>query len=221
MHDAMLNRNELERFKVLWRITSSPRSCRGGRQGCRRSDGDTMVDGIGGLVEKMRSMPTIQSTPDQFLWRGSRGRLGGAPGLPIGARGDRKWRGLAEARARVSVVPAEMSEREGGGEALGFSGGGRSSYRHQGRRHSSGPSGLQRWIGCLSELHRAASISRRKTMTKGVCGPVASGPWWLGCNGPGRPGELSLIYFFCKVFFLIFCFVFLIWVSIYFAEFPI
>jgi hypothetical protein len=45
MHDAMLNRNELERFKVLWRITSSPRSCRGGRQGCRRSNGDTMVDG--------------------------------------------------------------------------------------------------------------------------------------------------------------------------------
>jgi hypothetical protein len=31
------------------------------------SDDDTMVDGIGGLVEKMRSMPMIQSTPNQFL----------------------------------------------------------------------------------------------------------------------------------------------------------
>jgi hypothetical protein len=66
-HGVRPNHDETKIFKMLRWFTSSPRCCRDGRQGCRRSDGDTMVDGIGGLVEKMRSMPMIQSTPDQFL----------------------------------------------------------------------------------------------------------------------------------------------------------
>jgi hypothetical protein len=102
--------------------------------------------------------------------------------------------------ARVSRAFAEISEREGESETLGFSGGGRSSYKHQGRRRSSGPSGLQRRIGCLSELHRAASIPRRKTMPKGYAGPAGVGLRQLGfaqiCSSPIFSVSFLYILFF-------------------------
>jgi hypothetical protein len=167
-----------------------------------------MVDGIGGLVEKMRSMPMIQSTPNQFLWRGSRGRLDGAPKLPIGARGDQKWQGLMEARARVSVVPAEMSEREGGGEALGFSGGGWSSYRHQVRRPSSRASRRRRRIGRSPVLHRAAC----RPEVEDDQSESVSGSWvgpTLGFSQVGY-GQVNYSFFSSSIFFCFTCFLFLV-----------
>jgi hypothetical protein len=47
---------------------------------------------------------------------------------------------------------------------LGFGGGMEAFIDAEGSAASSGASELQRWIGRLRELHRAASISRRKTM---------------------------------------------------------
>jgi hypothetical protein len=133
-----------------------------------------------GAAEGIDGFPAIEDELVQFLWLRCSTRWGGA----LGTRGQASD-GLSGRRgdltgARVSRAFAEMSEGEREGEALGFSGGRRSSYRHQGRRRSSGPSGLQRWIGCLSELHRAASISRRKTMTKGYAGPAGVGLHQLG-----------------------------------------
>jgi hypothetical protein len=66
----------------------------------------------GSLAGKMRPMPLIYSIPQRFVRRGRRGKLGGAPGLLIGARGDREWRGLTGVIARVSVVLPEDEQNE-------------------------------------------------------------------------------------------------------------
>jgi hypothetical protein len=88
--------------------------------------------------------------------------------------------GEGSAGARVSVMLAEMSkeEEEWGSEAYPQ----RRCTLYSPRRAatSSCASARRRWIGCLSELHRAASISRRKTMTKGYAGPAGVGLRQLG-----------------------------------------
>jgi hypothetical protein len=67
------------------------------------------------------------------------------------------------AGARVTVTPRNIGEEELGFLELIHSGG--SDFIDDGgRRPSSCASNRRRWIGCLAELHRAASAPRLKTM---------------------------------------------------------
>jgi hypothetical protein len=117
--------------------------------------------------------------------------------------------GEDSAGARVSVMLAEMSkeEEEWGSEAYPQ----RRCTFYSPRRAAtpSCASARRRWIGRLSELHRAASISRKKK-TETVS--------WLGCGAVvlGRLGwalaQVSVsLYFFLLIhffLFLVFCFEF-------------
>jgi hypothetical protein len=157
------------------------------------------------------------------------------PNLPIrisGATQRRSGWSLAtargSARARVSVPARKFGEGEGI-EILGLIHGGGSDFiDNKGWRPPSCTSSNRRWIGCLPELHRAASSrGRRRPESVWWRGPVLVVGWAVSWTGArlrqmGR-GQVSNFFFssasFLFFYFLFSVLLFLIQVLIYFCRF--
>jgi hypothetical protein len=107
---------------------------------------------------------------------------------------------------RVPVVPAGMSERDGEGEALGFSGGGGPLIGVGGRWPPSDASIHRRWIGRSPVLHRAACQLEEEDVlsTQNFMPGWTAVGWWDGLGQVGC-GQVSVsLFFFCFISFLLF-----------------
>jgi hypothetical protein len=156
--------------------------------------------------------PLIETFLLRFNPPGDPRHWSGAPGLDREASVDLKRRRRSLTGARVLVG----DERIHGEEELGFleliHSGGSDYIDDGGRRPSSCALNRRRWIGCLAELHQAASTPRLKMIE------MVS---WLGCGagcwaglvfGQMGCGQVSAsLYFFLLIHFfllLVFCFEF-------------